>query len=88
MCNVNHEQRPISIDRATSNETLASGPDSAAALRRYFPSLTGEDVQEIEKLYSQQVFVSAESRQLEVTGDHSARCGVGLPQVRAITRRY
>ncbi|KAJ2934669.1 hypothetical protein H1R20_g2397, partial [Candolleomyces eurysporus] len=59
---------------ATTNETLSGGTDVGVALRRFFPSITEEDITELEQAYPIQSFSSGSLRFQTVTGDSQLKC--------------
>ncbi|KAI0672409.1 alpha/beta-hydrolase [Trametes maxima] len=80
---------------STSNETLSgSGPNITAALQKFFPGLTPEDLNEYLQHYPASEFTSDQQRFADTTGESELRCArtiIGLSAGRknkAYTYRY
>lgn len=50
------------LGRATTNETLSGGNDIGVALRQFFPSITAEDVTELDQVSIYEIFCSSVSQ--------------------------
>ncbi|KAF9522501.1 alpha/beta-hydrolase [Crepidotus variabilis] len=59
---------------ATSNETLSGGTDITIDLKKYFPSISDEDINALLLAYPQSSFVSSGERHDALTGDSELRC--------------
>ncbi|KAI0753315.1 alpha/beta-hydrolase [Daedaleopsis nitida] len=79
---------------STSNETLSSGSNITAALKQYFPQLTGTDLQQYLDVYPSSDFDSEAQRFQVATGESDVICGrhiIGLAAAKknkAYTYRY
>ncbi|KAJ3542374.1 hypothetical protein NMY22_g3531 [Coprinellus aureogranulatus] len=65
---------PYATASATTNETLSGGPDIGAALRQFFPSITDENISELEEAYPIESFASQSLRFQVVTGESELKC--------------
>ncbi|TEB21206.1 EstA protein [Coprinellus micaceus] len=59
---------------ATTNETLSGGSSVAVALKRFFPSITDDNLSELEEAYPIQSFASESLRFQTITGESELKC--------------
>ncbi|KAF9522500.1 alpha/beta-hydrolase [Crepidotus variabilis] len=59
---------------ATSNETRSSGTDITVDLKKFFPSISDDDINTLLLEYPQSTFLSSSERHDTITGDSELRC--------------
>ena len=69
------------INSATSNETLSGGSSITAALKAFFPDLTGSDLAQFNQTYSLSDFESINEQFRTATGESELRCAVSSSNV-------